>query len=164
MTPVVLSYLIKPADINDAPAILALQKMAFRSEAELYNNYKLPPLLQSLESIKEDFAVYRFFKLLIENQIVGSLKVRLIDNNILWIGRLIIHPEFQNRGLGKALMQFIEQEYQQVAGFELFTGEKSIRNIHFYKGQGYSITGTYNEPENSDIVIVKMIKMNQNII
>jgi ribosomal protein S18 acetylase RimI-like enzyme len=152
------NYVILKAGLNNAQAILELQKLAFRSEAELVNNFEIPPLMQTLESIQQDFHTYDFYKLVIDDQIVGAMKIRLLANNMLWIGRLIVHPDFQNRGLGKALMQYIEQKFDFVSGFELFTAQQSARNIRFYKNLGYSITDTFTEPGHADIELVKMIK------
>ena len=39
---------IEPAMIEDAAEILALQKLAYRSEAEIYNDFSIQPLLQTL--------------------------------------------------------------------------------------------------------------------
>lgn len=40
----------------DAAAILDLQKRAYQSEARLYNNWSLPPLTQSLESLQHEIS------------------------------------------------------------------------------------------------------------
>jgi ribosomal protein S18 acetylase RimI-like enzyme len=153
-------YTISRAQNNDAQSILEVQKLAFRSEAELHNNFNIPPLTQTAESIREDFNTYEFYKLMVNNRITGALKIRLIENEMLWIGRLIVHPEFQKRGYGKALMHYIEEKYNNVAGYELFTARKSERNIRFYEGLGYQIVGEYTEPGHSDIILVKMMKKN----
>ena len=42
---------ILPAEPQDARAILGLQKLAYQSEARLYNDWSLPPLAQTLESL-----------------------------------------------------------------------------------------------------------------
>jgi hypothetical protein len=46
---------IKKDPINDVEEILQLQKQAYLSEAELYNDYKIKPLIQTLDDIKQDF-------------------------------------------------------------------------------------------------------------
>ena len=48
--------IITYADIKDSLEILDLQKLAYRMEAERYNDYSLPPLTQTLEGIGHDFA------------------------------------------------------------------------------------------------------------
>jgi hypothetical protein len=46
---------IEPATIQDADAILALQKLAYQSEAAIYADYTIPPLTQTLEELKAEF-------------------------------------------------------------------------------------------------------------
>jgi hypothetical protein len=46
---------IKKASIDDLEEILQLQKQAYISEAELYDDYDIKPLLQTLDDIKQDF-------------------------------------------------------------------------------------------------------------
>ncbi|MGE5457222.1 MAG: GNAT family N-acetyltransferase, partial [Methanococcaceae archaeon] len=90
--------------------ILELQKTAFLSEAELYNDYNIEPLTQSFDSITTDFKIYTFLKAEYNSKIVGSVKARETVE-FCWIGRLIVAPEFQNRGIGRKLMTHIENEF-----------------------------------------------------
>lgn len=53
---------IKKATIDDAQEILALQKLAYTSEAEIYNDLTIQPLHQSLDEIKAEFADNHFLK------------------------------------------------------------------------------------------------------
>ncbi len=53
---------ISRAAKKDMVKILRLQKCAFISEAELYNDYSIPPLTQGIEEIKQDFANKVFLK------------------------------------------------------------------------------------------------------
>jgi len=46
---------IRPAGRADLPKILALQKLAYRQEAEIYNDYSIPPLTQTLNQLEEEF-------------------------------------------------------------------------------------------------------------
>lgn len=46
---------IKQASLEDADMILQLQMQAYLSEAEIYNDYSIPPLIQSFNEIKHDF-------------------------------------------------------------------------------------------------------------
>jgi hypothetical protein len=53
---------IKKASIDDLEEILQLQKQAYISEAELYDDYDIKPLLQTLDDIKQDFLKQDFLK------------------------------------------------------------------------------------------------------
>ena len=132
---------ITQAEIRDAEAILALQKLAYRSEAVLYNDFTIPPLTQTLESITADFERQVFLKAIIDGLIIGSVRAYQ-EKDTCYIGRLIVHPEHQGQGIGSRLLQRIEQEFDGTDRYELFTGEKSTRNIHFYERRGYRLFRT----------------------
>lgn len=149
---------LQQATIADTQSILRIQKLAFQSEAEIYNNFNIPPLVQSLDSMQADFSSFDFYKALYEGKIIGAIKVQLVDKHKLWIGRLAVDPDYQNRGAGKFMMKEIERIYEFVNIYELFTGEKSKRNIQFYKSLGYQIAEYFHEPEHADILLVKMVK------
>jgi len=127
---------ITAAGIEDAEQILVLQKLAFQSEAEIYNDFNLSPLKQTLEELKADFKSKLFLKAVMDGRIVGSVRASLEDG-VLRIGRLVVHPTYQNLGIGRKLMRAVEAEFPSAGDYEVFTGHKSKRNIFFYKQLGY---------------------------
>ena len=120
---------------NDLSVILELQKLAYQSEAELVGDYSISPLTQTLAGIKDDFKNGIFLKAVENNEIIGSVRVRFSENT-LYIGRMIVSPVQQNKGIGTALLRAAEALYPN-AKYELFTSEKSERNLHLYKKNGY---------------------------
>jgi len=132
---------IEAAEMRDAAEILALQKTAFQSEAALWDDYTIPPLTQTLEELREDFQRQVFLRAVVRGQIIGSVR-GYVQDGTCYVGRLIVHPDHQNRGIGARLMHAIEGLFDGVARYEIFTGEKSQRNIHLYQRLGYSIFRT----------------------
>lgn len=132
---------ILQATISDSEEILSLQKLAYRIEAERYNDYNIPPLMQTLEEIKKQFKDHLFLKAVSENMIIGTVRAHE-ENGTCYIGRLAVYPEMQNRGIGTMLMQEIEKYYYGTVRFELFSGSKSENNIYLYKKLGYRIFKT----------------------
>lgn len=130
--------IIEQALERDLLDILELQKLAYQSEAEIYNDYSIPPLTQTLDEIKEDFTFQVFLKAVIKNKIIGSVRASK-EEDTLYIGRLIVHPDFQNQGIGTKLLKEIEAKFNDVKRFELFTGYKSKKNLNLYRKFGYSI-------------------------
>lgn len=128
--------IIEPADIADAPEILALQKLAFLSEAQLYGDYLIPPLTQTLEELVESFSRNVVLKAIEQGTIVGSVQGRLSKGRCL-IGRLMVHPGRQGRGIGSRLMAAIERSFPEAESYRLFTGEKSLGNIRLYERLDY---------------------------
>jgi ribosomal protein S18 acetylase RimI-like enzyme len=127
---------IDRALIEDAAAILDLQKAAYRSEAELYNDFTIAPLVQTLEEVREEFATKTVLKAVVDDQLVGSVRGWEKDGTC-YIERLVVHPDFQGRGFGKMLMGEIEKSFPDAKRFELYTGYKSERNLHLYGKLGY---------------------------
>jgi len=124
------------AGISDSQEILALQKLAYQSEAEIYNDFSLHPLTQTLDEMKEDFKSNVFLKAVINDTIVGSVRAYM-QADICHIKRLIVNPIYQNLGIGKKLMSEIEDHFNQAKRFEVFIGNKSKRNIYFYHKLGF---------------------------
>jgi ribosomal protein S18 acetylase RimI-like enzyme len=110
--------------------------LAYRSETAIYQDYTIPPLMQSLESMVIDLQKQTVLKITLDGRIVGSVR-GYVRNGTGFISRLIVHPDFQGRGLGTRLIQAIEEYLSQAKRYELFTGHKSERNIHLYQKLGY---------------------------
>jgi phosphoribosylanthranilate isomerase len=127
---------IEPARVDDLGDILALQKLAYRSEAELYGDFSIPPLTQTPAEIRSEFGSLRFLKATANGRLVGSVRADNRDGTCR-IGRLIVHPEWQNRGIGGRLLRGAEEMFPEADRFELYTGERSERNLHLYQKAGY---------------------------
>lgn len=127
---------IKKADFLDLEQILELQFLAYQSEAILNNNFSIPPLMQKTEDLQQEYQNGVFLKAVKEEGcIIGSVR-GYISGNTLKIGKLIVHPEHQKKGIGTRLLQSIEELYPKHR-YELFTGSKSIGNLVFYERLGY---------------------------
>jgi len=57
--------------------------------------------------------------------------------NTCYIGKLVVHPKWQSRGIGTRLVTEIEKIYGAVSRFELFTGSQSVKNLYLYHKLGY---------------------------
>ncbi|MEO1049283.1 MAG: GNAT family N-acetyltransferase [Bacteroidota bacterium] len=110
--------------------------MCYLQEAELYDDYDIPPLHQTQDAIYEDFKKGLILKAFQNEKVIGSVRAYAKDESC-YIGRLIVHPEFQNRGLGKLLMAKVEAAYPNAKRFELFTGHASEKNLALYGKLGY---------------------------
>ena len=145
---------IEKASVFDAEEILALQKLAYRSEAEIYNDFNIPPLVQTLESIEKDFENQFFLKARADGKIIGSVRAYAKEATC-YIGRLIVHPDFQNQGIGTKLMSEIERIFNHCERFELFTGDRSERNLHLYQELGYKTFKTAKITDHTTIVYME---------
>lgn len=123
---------------EDLQNILDLQYIAYQSEAELFKTQDIPPLKQTIEEVIEEFHKGTILKAVDENgEIIGSVRA-YEKNGIVYIGKLMVHPKMQKRGIGTALLSAIEKQYPD-RRYELFTSTKSISNIRLYEKLGYKI-------------------------
>ena len=128
---------ITKASFADLKTILVLQKQAFLSEADIYNDFDIsPPLLQTLEELTKEFSESIILKAVLGDFIVGSVRGFQV-NETVFIKRLIVNPNYQNQGIGTKLMKSIEDSFKNNKRYELFTGHKSKRNLHLYQKIGY---------------------------
>ncbi|MCC7561988.1 MAG: GNAT family N-acetyltransferase [Methanobrevibacter arboriphilus] len=136
----VVLMIIEKANSNDLDEILDLQKLSYITEAELYNDNSIEPLNQTIDEIIEEFQKGVILKAFdYEYGIIGSIRAVKSNNNIL-IRKLIVHPDFQNMGIGKKLLSAIENYYISLYSnieFYLFTGYKSSKNLYLYRKCGY---------------------------
>lgn len=148
---------VEMAQKSDLEEILALQKLAFVSEAILCGDFTIPPLVQTLEELKAEYSDPRkaeiFLKVVEDRRIAGSVRAFEADGTC-YVSRLMVHPDYQRKGLGRRLMQAIETCYAG-ARFELFTGEKSVGDISFYKKLGYEIFETQDFPGKAGLVYLE---------
>jgi hypothetical protein len=69
--------IITPATLADAAEILALQKLAYQTEAAIYQDYTIPPLTQTLAEITAEFQNRYCLKALAQGRIQGSVRAYL---------------------------------------------------------------------------------------
>ncbi len=129
--------IIKTADRDNLPAILHVQKKAFLKVAMFFHLKTLPPLTQTLEDVNREFEKGIILKTVMDSRIIGSVRAYQNDDTC-FIGRLVVVPEYQNQGIGKALKREIENQYKDIVKrYELFTGSRDTRNLHLYDRLGY---------------------------
>lgn len=127
---------ISRAEAGDAERILYLQYAAYRSEAELYDDYRLPPLAQTLPELLAEFGTHTILVARRQGGLVGSVRAR-VAGGTAHIGRLAVDPVWHGRGIGRRLLRGIEQATAPVGRYELFTGHRSDRNLRMYERAGY---------------------------
>lgn len=127
---------ITEAAESDLEAILDLQRLAYQSEARLFPGRDIPPLRQTLQEVRAEFAAGVFLKAVDgRGRIVGSVRARC-DGGTVQIGKLMVHPECQRKGLGARLLLAVEAALPN-RRYELFTSTRSVRNIALYERLGY---------------------------
>lgn len=101
---------ISLAVVGDAGEVLTLQRAAYVTEAQLYDDMRLPALTQALDELRAELQEGLAFKAtLATGRLVGAVRARL-DDGTLHVGRLTVAPDQQGKGIGGALLQRMERE------------------------------------------------------
>lgn len=98
----------------------------------------MPPLTQSLKSIQKEFNEKTFLKVIFKGQIIASVRFK-VNSSYVTVDRIVVEPVHQNQGIGTTLLKEIELRVPKAVAFQLFTGNKSDRNIYLYEKMGYKV-------------------------
>ncbi|QKV91673.1 GNAT family N-acetyltransferase [Streptomyces sp. NA02950] len=152
-----MSVTISAATADDAEQILKLQYLCYQGEAELYGDYSIEPLTQSLEDLRAELGEGCVLVARLGAEVVGSVRGVVDDKGTAAIGKLIVHPRMQRHGLGGRLLAAIEErlaEERAAKRYRLFTGHRS--NGRLYRKLGYAQVGT--EEVNRRLSVVTLEK------
>lgn len=129
--------MIDKAEYNDLQEILKLQYLSYQSEAALFGSKDIPPLKQTLNEVIDEFNNGIILKMVIDNEIMGSVRAKE-KNGTVYIGKLMVHPDYRCKGYGSKLLTEIESYFPNKR-YELFTSTRSKDNIRLYQKMGYTI-------------------------
>lgn len=116
-----------------AKRALEIQHRAYRIEADLIGFEGIPPLHESLDQLrssKETFLGY------FVDETLAAFVSYEIENAVLDIGRLVVHPDYFRRGIGQKLIASLET----VEGIErmmVSTGALNQPARKLYEGLGF---------------------------
>src|SRR4051812_43839511 len=140
-----MSVTISVATEQDAEQIFKLQYLCFQSEAALYGNYRIDPLVQSLDSVRQEVAADCVYVARLGEEVVGSVRGRVTEDGSPSIGKLCVPPRLQGHGIGARLLRAAESALAEERGakvFRLHTGHRSEGNLRLYRRVGYQAVGT----------------------
>ncbi|WP_370019043.1 GNAT family N-acetyltransferase [Planotetraspora sp. GP83] len=124
---------------GDAGEILTLQRAAYVTEAQLYGDPFIGPLVESLDQVRDVVETGVVLKAMAGPRIVGSVRGRLSGSTCL-VGRLVVAPDRQGQGIGGALLAALHEAVPEATAFDLFTGHLSGGNLRLYRRLGYRET------------------------
>jgi GNAT superfamily N-acetyltransferase len=123
----------------DGGELLTLQRAAYVTEAQLHDDVRLPPLLQTLGELAAELADPAVIALGVREagRLVAAVRLRVVDEGVLELGRLAVAPDRQGAGLGTLLLLESERAVPGTRRIDLFTGELSAGNLRLYQRHGY---------------------------
>jgi tRNA threonylcarbamoyladenosine biosynthesis protein TsaE len=134
---------VVPCGPERADDVYRLTQAAFRSYRRLD-----PPSVarrESVERVVDDLAVGGGAIAEVDGCPVACLRWDLAPNGDLHVRRLAVEPEFQRRGLGRALMAWAEGEARRRGCESVSVGVRVALpgNLDFYRELGYEVMGQH---------------------
>jgi len=144
---------VRAATRADAGELTTLQLACWVREQHDNPGARVPALHESVEDVAEWLGEWTTFVARgPDGRLVGAVRSRLHEQS--WdIGRIMVAPDLQGRGWGRALLELAERAAPDEAqDLVVVTGARSSRNLRMYRRAGYRATGT---PDPGTVRLVK---------
>ncbi|GEP33143.1 hypothetical protein NSZ01_09110 [Nocardioides szechwanensis] len=124
----------------DAGELLTLQRACWLQEAIANDSVSgIPALHESLDDVFAWLEDWTSFVVRSHGRLVGAVRGRL-EGDTWDIGRVMVAPDLQGRGLGRLLLEHIQAVAPAAAtSYVLFTGAGSADNLRMYKKAGFRL-------------------------
>lgn len=137
----------KKATSRDAEKLASVSKSAFEDDIHYGapdhgGGAGGPPGYQSPHWQRRMMRMGSYYKILVDNQIAGGFIVFPGAIREYYLGRVFIHPDFQNQGIGTQAMNFVFGEFPLAKSWTLDTPAWNRRTCHFYEKLGFQKTNT----------------------
>ncbi len=130
----------------DAGEIFTLQRACWLQELIANPGVDIPALQESLDDVRRGLGEWtvRVVREPASGRLVGAVRGRVDTHHDPageWdIGRIMVAPDLQGRGLGRALLELVETlAPREVRTYVLFTGAQSSDNLRMYKKAGFRL-------------------------
>lgn len=121
------------------------------------NKTSLPPGVSDGSQIDNALEKQTPYTLLWHNKIVGGIIIELRESKEYYLQTLWVVTEYQNKGIGKNVIAFLEKTYPDAQSWVLETPSVASRNRRFYEKLGYKIIGEQ-RIESSPVVLINYKK------
>ena len=150
---------VRPAVPADAGELYTLQRACWLQELEANPGVAIPALRESLDDVRRGLGEWtvRVAREPDSGRLVGAVRGRLDAHGEWDIGRIMVAPDLQGRGLGRALLELVEGlAPPAVTTYVLFTGARSTDNLRMYKKAGFRLRSDRTAPPGA-VVLTKRI-------
>lgn len=130
---------IRSSTEQDLHGLLEIQKAAFMRYTEFLSPEQIPPLCETLSEVREDSVRKKILVAQFNGMPSGSIRYSL-KGGVCVIERLSVHPDYQGKGIGRALISEVEDRAQRGKAHKLYleTGLLANNLVMFYTRLGYS--------------------------
>ena len=167
------TYQFRKTTSTDLPSILELVNIAYRSktlrgwtsEADLIIGQRID--INQLKALITEHS--ELFVMQFNDHLIGCVHLELYSA-YCYIGMLTTHPNFQNKGIGKQLLQHAEKyaiSHYSLNEFRISVLSAREELIQFYQRRGYQLTdeqtpypihANVGTPQIKDLCVIHLIK------
>lgn len=143
-------------DINNhdlAEIVWELQKVSYLVEADYIGTMDIPPLKETLQELRDCGETFIGF---FEDGVLAGVLSYKMDHDIMDIHRLMVHPSFFRRGIGKELICYLEIMHLSAREMTVSTGAKNSPAINLYLKLGFE---KLEEREYGDVLVAHFKKV-----
>lgn len=129
---------IERIDISQSAAaaeVLSVQLPAYKVEAALIGFTELPPLKETIEELQQ--SVETFYGFYTNGELNGVISLK-IDDNVLDIYRLVVHPKHFRKGIAQKLLAFVQIHENKFEEVIVATASSNRPAILFYLKNGFT--------------------------
>ena len=123
-----------------AGLIWRLQLAAYTVEANIIGYIHIPPLMDTVESIRN--CGEHFYGMYSESEAEGGDLIAAIsyeqEGNQVTLCRMMVHPDYFRRGIARKLINHVESLFPNASAFIVSTGSKNEPAVHLYESMGYT--------------------------
>ena len=114
--------------------VLNIQIPSYNVEAKIIDFYDIPPLKDTVQSLQQ--CGETFYGYYLNKELCGVISIK-VDDRVIDIHRLMVHPKHFRKGIAKKLLDFIEIELGSFEAIVVSTGTKNEPAVSFYVRNGF---------------------------
>ncbi len=132
---------VRRANLSDVDSIAEITADAFKKYIKLAGIEDTPALHETKEQIIKDIETKMVYVAYIKNQVVGSVRIELLDENTAYLSRFGVSMKYQNLGIGKSMMNALDMDLAELNVKEIFlhTASKAAPLVRFYYNRGFYV-------------------------
>jgi ribosomal protein S18 acetylase RimI-like enzyme len=139
------AFVVRRAVEEDIPQVKEVSKEAFSIYTEGAGISSIVgPLEETFESLKNEIETKLVFVALIDDLIIGSVRVEVMPDGTAYLSRFGVKGDYQNNGIGKILMNTVDSAMENLGVTKLYlhTASRMFSLVRFYYGRGFYIEST----------------------
>ena len=151
---------VRRANLSDVKSIAEITADAFVKYIKLAGIEDTPALHETEEQIIKDIETKMVYVAYIRNQVVGSVRIEILDAETAYLSRFGVSMKYQNLGIGKSIMNAIDMDLAEmkIKKVLLHTASKASPLVRFYYHRGFYVEDVSKEKGYARLLMQKDIK------